>query len=251
MRFASLPAQIASNPRRLKSNCTYTHSISVPTTALASALVEEVGPVPAIVDRAKFEREVFEKGLQFAGLDAYFGWGPWTSYIINSGTMSWGGDHPVSGLHAENFSLATRSLPKVRGDTLVVTFSSGERDQLRQRFLDNLHRGPVIVWTPYAGALDATVENRWHHVSWKQLPNGEAATVPFNPAFTHAVTVFKRENDETVFVADCSVRNGAFVTDPDTVVATAAAMSASIRISNNDGSSIFSRGLKGVTGERV
>ncbi|HUO10031.1 MAG TPA: transglutaminase-like domain-containing protein [Phycisphaerae bacterium] len=219
--------------------------------ALASALLYHTRSFPpSPADRAAFENKTFQTPLQSVGLNAYYGWGPWTSYTINSGKLSWphADNAPdAASLHAENFSLATKTLPTVKDNSVLVTYAPGERDALRQRLLQNLHRGPIILWTPYGAYLDArNPAHQWHHVTW----NADTATVPFDPSFTHSVTLFARPGDDHILVTDCSVRRGTFVTDADTILATAAAISASIRLPDFNGSSIFTRGLKGITDDR-
>ena len=209
--------------------------------ALASALVYLRGPVPHYSNRAGFEQKTFVAPLNIAGYGPYFGWAPWTSYMINSKKLVWDG-HAVRHLGARRFSLATREIPKVVNRGLIlVRYAPGERKKLIARLDRALRRGPVIIWTPYAAELDPR-SHPWNMV--KRVKHNLDA-VPFNPSLTHAITVFRLGHGK-VLVTDCSVWNGVYTTTPRIVVSVAAAMSASVRVRFGDQPSIFQRGLHGV-----
>lgn len=209
--------------------------------ALASALVYLRGPVPHYSNRAGFEHKTFVVPLNIAGYGPYFGWAPWTSYMINSKKLVWDG-HAVRHLQARRFSLATRVLPKVVNSGLIlVRYAPGERKKLIARLDRALRHGPVIIWTPYAAELDPKA-HPWNMV--KRVKHNLDA-VPFNPSLTHAITVFRLGHGK-VLVTDCSVWNGVYTTTPRMVVSVAAAMSASVRVRFGNRPSIFQRGLHGV-----
>ena len=209
--------------------------------ALASALVYLRGPVPHYSNRAGFEHKTFVIPLNSAGYGPYYGWAPWTSYMINSKKLVWDG-RAVRHLRARRFSLATRALPKVvRRGLILVRYAPGERKKLIARLDRALRLGPVIIWTPYAAELDPK-GHPWNMV--KRVKHNVDA-VPFNPSLTHAITVFRLGHGK-VLVTDCSVWNGVYTTTPRIVVSVAAAMSASVRVRFGDQPSIFQRGLHGV-----
>lgn len=209
--------------------------------ALASALVYLRGPVPHYSNRNGFEHKTFVVPLDKAGYGAYYGWAPWTSFMINSKKLVWDG-RAVTQLYARRFSLATGELPKVVNPGLIlVHYAPGERKKLIARLDRALHRGPVIIWTPYAAELDPR-SHPWNMV--KRVKHNLDA-VPFNPNLTHAITVFRLGHGK-VLVTDCSVWNGVYTTTPRMVVSVAAAMSASVRVRFGNRPSIFQRGLNGV-----
>ena len=122
--------------------------------------------------------------------------------------MVWN-QQPITGLKADRSM--RRWLSRSFGDRLIVVhYEPGEREKLRAKLIGALRRGPVVMWTPYAGVLDAQFARPWHHVS--RLADGSDA-VPFGP-FTHSVTLFAMPHDDAkadapvdqVLVTDCSVR---------------------------------------------
>lgn len=209
--------------------------------AIASVLVHFYGPVPKYHNRVKFEKKTFYDPLSAAGFAPYFGWAPWTSYMVDSGKMKWG-NKAVRNLVGHRFSLATRQLPKVLNfQEIAVHFAPGERRKLERRLRRKLKKGPVVIWSPYAAELNR--QDAWRAV--KRVHKG-VYIVPFNPGLTHAVTIFRRPGHRKVLVTDCSVMNGWFTARVRTVVCVAAAMSASIRIRFGTHRSIFQRGLAGI-----
>ena len=207
--------------------------------ALASALKYYYGYVPTYHNLKSFEHRTFYKPLASTGYGPYFGWAPWTSYMVNSGKIIWG-HRRVDNLRARRFSLATHMAPKVVNQSwMLVSFQPGERQQLVSRLERNLKKGPVIIWTPYAGILGPK-GHAWHMV---QKVHPHVYAVPYNVHLTHAITVFPAPHGK-VLVTDCSVLHGAYITTPSVIVDVAAAMSASIRIGGKH--SIYARGLRGV-----
>ena len=217
--------------------------------ALGSVLTYFYGPGPAITDsnRTAFERKTFFDPLNSTGYGGYYGWAPWTSKMVDSGRMVWNG-HRVTNLIGSNFSLATHRIPKVllgRNPqthqfqfAALVSFEKGERDRLIARLRHKLQKGPVLIWTPYAAVLSGN--NRamqWHQV--KRLSPGHYL-VPFSPQLTHAVAVFAIPHSKKVLVVDGSNLHGVYQTSAGTVVCTAAAMSASVRLKMGGGT-ILSR----------
>jgi hypothetical protein len=211
--------------------------------ALASALKYYYGYVPTYHNLTRFQHRTFFKPLASAGYAPYFGWAPWTGYMVNSGKMIWG-HRRVDHLRAANFSLATRIPPHVVNPSwMLVRFQPGERKRLVRRLERELKKGPVIIWTPYAGILGPQ-GRQWHMVR-KIRPHVYA--VPYNVHLTHAITVFRAKHGR-VLVTDCSVLNGVYLTSPSVIVDVAAAMSTSIRIGGKN--SIYARGLHGVHGQK-
>lgn len=238
--FAPATQPAVTSPRQLWegrfSQCSYN--------AVSSVLIYFYGPTPRVEDRQQFEQATFASPLGTAGFGGYYGWAPWTSYMVESGKMVWNGK-PVVGLRAERFALRTTQIPELRGRLLVVHYQAGERERLEHRLMEELHRGPVVIWTPYAGALDAQFAQPWHHVS--RLDENTDA-VPFGP-FTHSVTLYLREpanGPAQILVTDCSVRDGVYKTDAPTIVSTASAMAAFVRLAAPGEKSILARGLDGV-----
>lgn len=209
--------------------------------ALASVLTYFYGPTPKYANRKDFEQDTFFQPLNSTGYGAYFGWAPWTSYMVNSGKIVWD-NRPVTDLVAQRFSLATKELPQVLNMHWIdVKYAPGEKKRLIAKLMTELKKGPVVIWTPYAAALGPKSDG------WKSIipVSDDEYKVPFSPSMTHSVTLYLRP-DNQILVTDCSVYNGAFLADPSTVVSVAASMSASVRIRMNNQSSIFQRGLKGV-----
>jgi hypothetical protein len=222
--------------------------------ALGAVLRYYQGTMPTFTDRQAFEKTTFQQPLNSTGLGAYYGWAPWTSYIVNTRKMPWGAD-TVTNIRGENFSLATAALPVVEGGKIRVTYAPGEREALREKLRAKLQEGPVVLWVPYAAAvakINGITGNPWQHIHTSdQDPHVDF--VPFAAEITHSVTVFARATgtppSAEALVMDCSVRHGIYTTSIDALVTTAAAMRASIRVIDSSGSSVFSRGLKGITGE--
>ncbi len=217
--------------------------------ALGSVMTYFYGPGPGITpaNRAAFERKTFLDPLNSTGYGAYFGWAPWTGKMVDSGKMVWNGHH-VTNLIGVNFSLATRKLPtvKIQADPrkhrvifqATVEFAPGERRKLIDRLTRRLHKGPVIIWTPYAAILNHGDRAR----QWHQVVRQAAGryVVPFNPQLTHAVAVFAIPHSRQVLVVDGSDLHGVYRTSANDVVCTAAAMSASVRLKMG-GNTILSR----------
>lgn len=192
--------------------------------------------------RAEFERRTFLIPLEKSTFGEYFGWAPWTSFLVQSGTVEWNGNR-VDDLVAERFSLAPRQLPLARADGMLVRYQDGEEMELVARLLEKLAQGPAIIWTPYAAALDEG-PRAWRHV--RSLPDG-ARLVRYEPRMTHSVVVH-RENGR-LWVYDGSRWDGIHEVEPETVVATAAAMVGNITARRAAGEdSLLTRPLRGVAG---
>lgn len=210
--------------------------------AVSSVLRHFYGPPGTVKDRNAFEQSVFAGPLTAAGYGPYYGWGPWTGYMVESGKMVWNG-RPITGLKSERFSLRPAQDPTQEQKHFVIRYAAGEREQLRDKLLGELHKGPVVLWTPYAGVMDASDPHAhpWHHVTRK---DDQTDLVPFGP-FTHSVTLFLQP-DGRILVTDCSVRNGVYSTDPDTIVSTSAAMTAFVRRKGEGQKSMLDRGFTGI-----
>ena len=103
------------------------------------------------------------------------------------------------------------------------------------------------MWTPYAGGLDKEPACVWHHVT---RLDDHTDTVALRDACTHSVTLFRLPpggEGERVLVTDCSVNRGVFTVDIDTVISTAASMTAMVRVMPGyNAPSILATGLDGV-----
>ena len=192
--------------------------------ALATALIHFHGATPKFEDRKEIEEQAFKRPLQTAKFGGFHGWSPWTSYMVNSDAIEWNGT--VNDLKAENFSLRPEETPTANlGEgTITVRYAPGERVALEEKFLRQLARGPVIMWTPYASVM-SPIPERWKHV---EHVDDHTDVVPFGP-FTHAVTFVLKE-DRRIAVFDGSTPDGVFYTDARTAVATSSAMTSFIRI---------------------
>jgi hypothetical protein len=202
--------------------------------ALASVLTYFYGKSDSISDIKQFEKTAFVDPLESTGHGIYFGWGPWTSYMVNSGKVVWNGQ-TVTGLKAERFSLRTVRQPEIKGRLILVHYATGERETLRAKLLQELRRGPVVMWTPYGAVMDKYFSKPWEHVSRIE---DQTDAVEFNRGLTHSVTLYLQPGEENnpdiaakrVLVSDCSALNGLFVTDLDTIVSTSSAMTTCARL---------------------
>jgi hypothetical protein len=190
-------------------------------------------------DRAAFEDGQFVASLKAFGLDPYYGWAPWTSYMVESRRLRWC-DQPVDRLKAERFALRTKEIPQPRGREMIVRYQPGEKDRLVEVLMSRLDRGPVIIWTPYAAAMEGGGRG-WEHV---RSSGPDVDAVRFSPNVTHSVVVNREAGQVKVY--DNSLPNGVFVARPEAVVATAAAMSGSVRVDRGDGKTLLGEGLRGV-----
>ncbi len=190
-------------------------------------------------DRTAFEDGQFVAALKRYDLEPYFGWAPWTSYMAESGRLRWCGQ-PVDGLKADRFSLRTEDIPKPQGREMLVRYQPGEKERLVKELMSRLDRGPVIVWTPYAAAMEGGGKG-WDHV---RTAGPDTDAVRFSRNVTHSVVVNREAGEVKVY--DNSLPNGVFVARPEAVVATAAAMSGSVRVDRGDGKTLLGEGLRGV-----
>lgn len=207
--------------------------------ALATVLDKFYGIEPWQSDRKSYEKRTFVGALNKFKLGGYFGWAPWTSYMVQAGTIVWNG-HPVTDLKAERFSLRTKKVPEIQGNQAVVHYGPGEKARLEKKLKACLKKGPVIIWTPYAAALDRG-RNAWHHV--KHI-DPRTDTVRFHPNMTHSVVV-NLEGD-AIKVYDNSWPNGIWIVEPGTIVATTCAMVASVRLDRGGGKTLLGKGFRGI-----
>ena len=207
--------------------------------ALATVLDHFYGVEGWSDDRAAFEDGQFVAALKRYDLEPYFGWAPWTSYMAESGRLRWCGQ-PVDGLKADRFSLRTEDIPKPQGREMLVRYQPGEKERLVKELMSRLDRGPVIVWTPYAAAMERGGKG-WDHV---RTAGPDTDAVRFSRNVTHSVVVNREAGEVKVY--DNSLPNGVFVARPEAVVATAAAMSGSVRVDRGDGKTLLGEGLRGV-----
>lgn len=206
--------------------------------ALATVLDHFYGVEAWSDNRDTFEQRTFVAALKPSGLEAYYGWAPWTSYMVQSRTIRWNGRW-VDDLNAERFALATKNIPRPQGEEMIVRYQPGEKAALRTQLLSRLKKGPVIVWTPYAAALEEG-RDPWRHV---RAVDSLTDAVNFRPYMTHSVVA--NLEGEKVKVYDNSRPNGIWVVDPHVIVATAAAMIGSVHVDRGDGKPLHQKGLHG------
>lgn len=207
--------------------------------ALATVLDRFYGVEPWTGDREAYEKRTFVAPLEKFDLGGYFGWAPWTSYMVQSGTIRWNG-RLVNGLKAQRFALRTKAIPQARGEEMIVRYQSGERAGLEKRLLSRLKKGPVILWTPYAAAQDRG-RNAWRHV---RAVDPKTDAVRFRANTTHSVVV--NLEGEKIKVYDNSWPGGIWGVEPQTVVATAAAMAGSVRLDRGKGKTLRGKGFSGI-----
>lgn len=212
--------------------------------ALSSVLIHFYGPTPMHQDRKAFEKRTFHEPLSSMKFGGYYGWAPWTGYMVESDAVIW--NQKVTDLSHENFALRPKKDPvaDIRARTITVHYAEGEREKLEAKLISQLKRGPVVIWTPYAAVITKDAAKRWEHVTHT---NDTTDVVPFGP-FTHAVTLFLKD-DGRIMVSDGAVRDGIFYTDARTIVATASAMTGFIRIPNPKGKTVLER-IKGIENEQ-
>ena len=123
---------------------------------------------------------------------------------------------------------------------MIVRYKPGEEEALVEGLLSQLKKGPVIIWTPYAAAMDQG-RNAWQHV---RTVDERTVAVRFSPNMTHSVVV--NLEGEKVKVYDNSWRGGIWRVEPEVVVATTAAMTGSVRVDRGNGKTLLGKGLGGV-----
>ena len=207
--------------------------------ALATVLDHYYGVEGWTSDRDTYQKETFVAALDKSKLGAYFGWAPWTSYMAQAGTIHWNGQL-VDDLQAERFSLRPKAIPEAKGHEMIVKYEPGEQAALVERLQSYLTRGPVIIWTPYAAAM-VRGRDAWQHV--RKIDENQVAVL-FHPNMTHSV-VINREG-EKLKVYDNSFPNGIWEVEPETVVATAAAMTGSVRVERGKGNTLLGNGFGGI-----
>jgi len=210
--------------------------------ALATVLDHFYGVEGWNSDRESYEKRVFVSALDKFGLGGYFGWAPWTSYMVQAGTIRWNG-RPVTDLKAERFSLRTKAIPTPQGREMLVRYDPGEKATLVKALRARLEKGPIIIWTPYAAAMRGGEP-------WRQVRSVDPAidAVRFSPNMTHSVVVNLEK--EKVKVYDNSWPWGVWVVEPETIVATAAAMVGSVRVDRGGGKTLLSKGFGGVENDQ-
>ncbi len=207
--------------------------------ALATVLNHFYGVERWTGEREEFEKQTFVSALKKYGLGAYYGWAPWTSYMVQAGTIQWNG-LPVNDLKAERFALRPEEIPKPEEREVIVQYQPGEQAALVKDILSHLKKGPVIIWTPYAAAMDRG-RDAWQHV--RTIDENEVA-VKFSPNMTHSVVISLE--GEKVKVYDNSWPGGVWEVEPEIVVATAAAMTGSVRVNRGNGKTLLGDGFGGI-----
>lgn len=210
--------------------------------ALATVLDRFYGVEPWRGDREAYEKRTFVAALEKFQLGGYYGWAPWTSYMVQAGTIEWNG-RLVDDLEAERFELRSREVPEVRGQEAIVRYGAGEKAKLEAELKRRLEKGPVIIWTPYAAALDRG-QNAWRHVRAVD-PNTDS--VRFHPNVTHSVVV--NLEGAAIKVYDNSWPNGIWSVDAGTIAATTSAMAASVRIDRGGGKTLRGDCFAGIEGD--
>lgn len=206
--------------------------------ALATVLDHFYGVEGWHSDRDAYQKRVFVSALDKFGLGAYYGWAPWTSYMAQAGTIRWNG-HPVTDLKAERFSLKPKTIPTPQGREMMVKYEPGEKSKLVKELRSRLEKGPVIIWTPYAAAMRGG--QPWRHV---RPVDPATDAVRFSPNMTHSVVVNLEGGKVKVY--DNSWPWGVWVVEPETIVATAAAMVGSVRLDRGNGKTLLGQGFGGV-----
>ncbi len=206
--------------------------------ALATVLDHFYGVEGWDSDRESYEKRVFVSALDKFGLGTYSGWAPWTSYMAQAGTIRWNG-RPVTDLKGERFSLGTKVIPVPQGQEMIVRYEPGEKAKLVQKLRSRLEKGPVIIWTPYAAAMRAG--EPWRHV---RSVDPATDAVRFSPNMTHSVVVNLEGGKVKVY--DNSWPGGVWVVEPETVVATAAAMVGSVQVARKTGKTLFGKSFGGL-----
>jgi hypothetical protein len=106
-----------------------------------------------------------------------------------------------------------------------------------------LEKGPIIIWTPCAAAMRGG--EPWRHVRSVDLTSD---AVRFSPNMTHSVVVNLEKGKVKVY--DNSWSWGVWVVEPETVVATAAAMAGSVRVDRGGGKMLLGKGFGGVENDQ-
>ena len=210
--------------------------------ALATVLDHFYGVEGWSNDRAAYEKRVFVSALDKFGLGGYFGWAPWTSYMAQAGTIRWNG-HPVTDLKAERFAVKPQEVPKPQGREMIVRYQPGEKAKLVKELRARLEKGPIIIWTPYAAAMRGG--EPWRHV---RSVDPATDAVRFSPNMTHSVVVNQEEGEVKVY--DNSWPWGVWLVEPETIVATAAAMVGSVRVERGGGKTLLGKGFGGVENDQ-
>ena len=206
--------------------------------ALAMVLNHFYGVEGWADNREEFEQQTFVAALEKHGLGAYYGWAPWTSYMVQAGSMQWNG-LPVDDLQAQRFSLRPKEIPGQKEGEMIVRYEPGEQAVLVEKLLSLLEKGPVIIWTPYAAAMDRG-QNAWQHV---RTVDERTVATRFSPNMTHSVVI--NLEDEKVKVYDNSWPGGVWNVKPEIVVATTAAMAGSVRVDQGEGKTRLDNALGG------
>ena len=207
--------------------------------ALATVLDHFYGVEGWTGEREEYEKQTFVAALRKHGLGAYYGWAPWTSYMAQAGTIRWNG-LLVSNLKAERFALRPKEIPEHQEREMIVQYRPGEQAALVKDLLSRLEKGPVIIWTPYAAAMDRG-RDAWRHV---RAVDEDKVAVRFSPNMTHSVVI--NLEDEKVKVYDNSWHGGVWEVEPEIVVATAAAMTGSVRVERGNGKTLLGDGFGGI-----
>jgi hypothetical protein len=207
--------------------------------ALATVLDHFYGVEGWTDNREDYEQQTFVAALKKHGLGAYYGWAPWTSYMIQAGTIQWNG-RSVNDLKAERFALRPKEIPEPKGREMIVQYQPGEQAALVKDLMSRLEKGPVIIWTPYAAAMDRG-RDAWQHV---RTVDEETVAVKFSPNMTHSVVI--NLEGEKAKVYDNSWPGGVWEVKPDVVVATAAAMTGSVRVDRGNGKTLLGEGFGGI-----
>ncbi len=211
--------------------------------ALATVLDHFYGVEGWADEREEYEKQTFVAALKKHGLGAYYGWAPWTSYMAQAGTIQWNG-LLVNDLNAERFALRPKQIPTPEGKEMIVQYDPEEQADLVKDLLSRLKKGPVIIWTPYAAAMDRG-RTPWQHV--RTIDENKLA-VRFSPNMTHSVVINLEKG--AVKVYDNSWPGGVWEVEPEIVVATAAAMTGSVRVERGGGKTLIGNGFGGIENDQ-
>ena len=208
--------------------------------ALATVLDHFYGVEGWADDRKAFEDGQFVAALKRYDLEPYFGWAPWTSYMAESGRLRWNG-RAVNDLKAERFALSNkrgpspgwvgdaRSLSARRegppGRSLALKIGPGAGHHLDAVCGGDGAGGRPLAPRPQSGpGHGRRAVQPQRHAQRRREPGGGGGQG----------------------LRQLATERGLRGRQPETVVATAAAMSGSVRVNRGGGRTLLGDGLPGV-----
>jgi len=151
-------------------------------------------------------------------MSGYYGWAPYTGFMVKTKQLKWNSEVVI--LECDWFDLKTQRSGRREGDRYQINLEEGELEQIQERLLICLKKGPLILWVPYgAGAFQYMPFSNWKNVK-QEAQNQYTAIVPW---FTHCIVVGGYENNR-FRIYDCSHRNGIFLVSKDQLLINVLAM---------------------------